>query len=159
MASSSKKLGLGGILELLGAVLGVVALILMIVCNSMGTEYEFTYATLLNLGAIAGAVLAVVVAFSPRFSFDKKGYLGLTAAVGSVFLYGFTAIQAVNERILVISSLFSWNTGNTAGWTSFYFTIAVVVCLVLASILVIVGAFVLPAGESEDSPEVEAAVE
>ena len=158
MASSSKKLGLGGILELLGAALGVVALILMIVCNAMGSDYEFTYATLLNLGTIAGAVLAVVVAFSPRFSFDKKGYLGLIAAIGSVFLYGYTAIQAINERILVISALYSWNTGNTAGWTSFYFTIAVVVCLVLGSIFVMVGEFILPAGESEDSSEAEAAM-
>ena len=125
----------------------------MIVCNAMGSDYEFTYATLLNLGAIAGAVLAVVAAFSSRFSFDKNGYLGLIAAAGSVFLFGYTAIQAVNERILVISALFSWNSGNTVGWTSFYFTIAVAVCLVLASILVIVGAFVLPANESDSASE------
>lgn len=158
MTSSSKKLGLGGILELLGAVLGVVALIIMIVCNAMGTDYEFTYATLLNLGAIAGAVLAVVAAFSPRFSFDKNGYLGLIAAAGSVFLFGYTAIQAVNERILVISALFSWNSANTVGWTAFYFTIAVAVCLAVASILVIVGAFVLPAEDSDTTSETETAM-
>ena len=156
MASSSKKLGLGGILELIGAALGVVALILMIVCNSYGDNYAFSYATLLNLGAIAGAVLAVVAAFSSRFSFDKKGYLGLIAVEGCAFLYGYVAVQAMSERILVIStSTVSALTGTTA--TVVNLTVAATVCLAVGAIFVIVGAFLQSTSESEDSSEAEAA--
>ena len=156
MASSSKKLGLGGIFELLGAALGVVALILMIVCNSYGDSYAFSYATLLNLGTIVGVVLAVVAAFSSRFSFDKKGYLGLIAVEVCVFLYGYVAVQAVNERILVIStSTVNALSGTTA--TVVNLSIAAAICLAVGAIFVIVGAFMAKSGETEDSSEAEAA--
>ena len=151
MADSGKKLGLGPILMIVGAVLGVAGLVVMLVCNAMGSDYEFSYSALLDAGAVAGAVLAVAAAVLPRTGADKNGYLSLVAAVGSVFLYGYTAIQAVSGRILVISALYTWNTGNTTGWTAFYFTIAVVACLAAGAVAEIVGAFMPSAGKASEA--------
>ena len=144
MANSMKRPGPGAAFKLLGAVAGAAGLVVMAVCNSMGTDYQFSSATLLYAGAAGGAVLALAGGILPLLSFDARGWLGTLCSAGAAFLLAFTAIQAISGRILLISGLYSWNSMNTVGWTTFYLSIGVVACLVAGAVIVVVGSF-LPA--------------
>jgi len=69
---------------------------------------------------------------------DLVGLVGVLGAIGCnmAVVYGI-----VSERILMIAGIFSYNSGDTAGWSVFYVVVASAVILLLSNIVMIVGSF------------------
>lgn len=64
-----------------------------------------------------------------------------SALWAGIALYSYVYGQCILQRIMMIAGLFSFNSGNAQGWRVFYIVVATVVCLLVASILLVVGGF------------------
>lgn len=137
--ASSNKMGAGSFLKILTAILGIVGLVIMFVCNSKGTDYAYNGFGTLAAGSVLGIVLALLSAFAPNM--DKSGLLSPVAGIASIIALVLTGINAVGGRILMISGLFSWNSMNTVGWETFYLTVATVVCFVVGALVMVIANF------------------
>jgi hypothetical protein len=59
----------------------------------------------------------------------------------SVFLLARIALDVLAARILLISGLFTWNSGNAVGWSVFRATVVAAALLLAAAVLLVVRAF------------------
>ena len=135
-----KKLSIGGYLNVLAAILGVVGVVLTIVSNTVSADNQLSGMPLIAAACIVGAVLCLVSAITPTRlgNFDPVGSVSLWAAI-ALYCYAFGA--AVGQRVMLIAGLFSFNANNEAGWSVFYISIAAWVCLVLGCLFLIVSGF------------------
>ena len=126
----ANKKALGFYMDAVAFVLAVVGLVAMIVSSTMST------ANALNgfVSLAAGAAIAP----TRMGNFD---YLGTVSAVAAVALLTVVIGSMLNERILLMSGLFSYNSANTVGWQVFYAMVVAVVCFLAAIICMIIGAF------------------
>ncbi len=135
-----KNRTVGGYCQIVAAILGLAGLILLIVNNNISSSYSLSSFGLLAAGAVLGVVLSVVAVITPTKlgDLDVVSTLSIMVTVG---VYGLIIGQMANERILMISGLFSWNSGNTVAWSVFYVMIASIVCFAIAAVLLIITSF------------------
>ncbi|MCD7754020.1 MAG: hypothetical protein LUH41_05720 [Clostridiales bacterium] len=135
-----KNRTVGGYCQIVAAILGLAGLILLIINNNISSSYSLSTFSLLLTGAVVGVVLSVVAVITPTKlgDLDVVSTLSIMVTVG---VYGLIIGQMANERILMISGLFSWNSGNTVAWSVFYVMIASIVCFAVAAVLLIVTSF------------------
>lgn len=134
------KKAIGFYLTLVAAVLGIAGTILASYSSSLSTENALTNGNLVLAAGIIGAVLACVGAGASSRSGDHNPVTAISV-LASIALYSYVYGQCVLQRILLIAGLFSYNSGNTVGWTIFYATVACAVCMIVACILLIVSSF------------------
>ncbi|MCD7945044.1 MAG: hypothetical protein LUF81_00265 [Clostridiales bacterium] len=135
-----KNRTVGGYLQIVAAILGIAGLVLLVINNNISTSYSLSSFGLLATGAVAGIVLSVVAVITPTKlgDLDVVSTLSIMVTVG---VYGLIIGQMANERILMISGLFSWNSQNSTAWSVFYMMIASIVCFAIAAVLLIVTSF------------------
>lgn len=135
-----KNRTVGGYCQIVAAILGLAGLILLIINNNISSSYSLSTFSLLLTGAVVGVVLSVVAVITPTKlgDLDVVSTLSIMVTVG---VYGLIIGQMANERILMISGLFSWNSGNTVAWSVFYVMIASIVCFAVAAVLLIITSF------------------
>lgn len=135
-----KKLSVGGYLNILAAILGVVGTILTIVSSVMSADNTLAGLPLIVAAGIVGAALCVLPVWTAgRFgNFDMIGSVALLAAIG---LFFYTFGSAVGQRIMLIAGLFSYNAGNTVGWSVFYVSVGAWACLLVGCLALIVSGF------------------
>lgn len=135
-----KKLNIGGYFNLLAAILGVVGTILTIVSATMSADNPLSGLPMIAAAGVVGAVLCVLSVFAPARmgNFDLAGSASLIAAI-ALYCYAFGA--AVGQRIMLIAGLFSYNAGNTVGWSVFYVSVGAWACLLIGSLLLIISGF------------------
>jgi len=74
----------------------------------------------------------------------KKGNFDLYSTLSiliAIVLFMMDIRYMINERILLISGLFTYNAGSTIGWKIFYATIASIACFLLSIFSLIVASF------------------
>lgn len=122
-------------INLVAAVLALAALILAVVSsNVVASEALINLPTVIAAGVAAVVLLAATV-------FVKNDIVGLVGALGAIACNMTVLNFCVSERILTIAGIFSYNSGNTDGWTVFYFVVASAVCTVLSCAAVMVASF------------------
>ncbi|MCD8341080.1 MAG: hypothetical protein LUC87_02870 [Clostridiales bacterium] len=127
--------------QILAAILGIAGLVTLIISNNISTSYSLSSFGLLATGAVVGIVLSLVAVVTPTTKLGDLDVVSTLSIMVTVGLYALIIGQMANERILMISGLFSWNTQNTTGWSVFYMMIASIVCFAVAAVLLIVTAF------------------
>lgn len=136
---NNAKKGIGLYLDLVAVVLGVVGVVATVVCSSMNSDYKLDNLPIL----IAEAVVAIVLVLAAIVN-DKRGgknlVSGLCVAV-AVALLVYAGISLVSTRVLLASSLFSWNSANASGWAVFYASIVAAAAMIIGALVLVVGGF------------------
>ena len=140
---SVNKRGPGAILGALACVLGIAGLITMVISSTMSSGNALYSLTLLVVLAVAGVVLAGLLFAGPQ-SWKGHAHLSLLSIVGAIALFTVVMGNVISSRVMLVAGLFSYNSGNTAGWSVFYVTVASVICFLVAIVALIVGAFTKP---------------
>ncbi len=142
-----KKLSLGGYLCALAAVLGLAGAVLTIVSGFVSADNPLSNLPVIAAAVFAGAVLsALPIVTSTRFgNFDLIGSASIIAAI-ALYCYAFGA--AVSQRVMLIAGLFSFNSGNAAGWNVFYVSVGAWACLLVGCLMLIVSGFLRSAKEN-----------
>ena len=93
--------------------------------------------------AVSSAIALVVVSMMlDAKSADKgPGIVSLLALGVAIFILAYAGIQVVASRALNISAIFSWNSGDTTGWSMFYAAAASAGCMVVSAVLLTVAGF------------------
>lgn len=136
MSASINKKSPAFYLRALTCVLGIAGLVTMIISSTMSTAN--TLYTLPTLCVMAVAAIALIVLATFVF---KNDILSSAAVLGSIALFTAVIGNVISSRILMIAGLFSYNAGNTVGWSVFYVTVASIVCFLVSILFLIVGAF------------------
>lgn len=143
MSATVKTNPLTGSLRAFSCVLGLAGLVAMVISSTMSSANTlYGLPKLIALAAVGIVLLALTFLVFPRMG--KGDYLSTASGVAAVALFTSVIGTVINSRILLISGLFSYNAGNTVGWSVFYVTVASIVCFLLAILLVIVAAFMNP---------------
>lgn len=122
-------------INVVAAVLALVALILAIVGNNISAGNA-----LLNIGqVIAAGIAAVVLCVLPIVL--KNDIVSLAAALGTIACNMFLVNGIVLDRILMIAGLFSYDSGNLDGWNVFYLVVAASVVAILSCVATMVSSF------------------
>jgi len=134
------KSGVGAILTYIASVLSFAGIVMMIVASSISKAYAFYSLTLMLILAVAGMLLVVLASYLPlkKGNFDLYSTLSILIAI---VLFMMDIRYMINERILLISGLFTYNAGSTIGWKIFYATIASIACFLLSIFSLIVASF------------------
>ncbi|MCD7880447.1 MAG: hypothetical protein LUG47_01965 [Clostridiales bacterium] len=136
-----KNRTVGGYLQIVAAILGIAGLVLLIINNNISTSYSLSSFGLLTAGAVLGVVLSVVAVITPTTSLGDLDVVSTLSIMVTVGVYGLIIGQMANERILMISGLFSWDSQNSTAWSVFYMMIASIVCFAIAAVLLIITSF------------------
>jgi hypothetical protein len=135
-----KKLSIGSYLNILAAVAAVVGLVATILCSTKTHAYALSSLNMIVLGAIVGILLLALAVWSSA----KRGNDDLISAGSVLAAIGILSAiigDIIIERIILISGLYSYNSGNTMGWSVFYITVVAIVSFVVSILLMIVGSF------------------
>ena len=135
-----KKQGLAFYLNVLAVILGIVGVILTVVSSTMTTDNALSNLPVLVIAGIVGIILVCIAIYAPNRwgNHDPVSFISVVAAIA---LYSYLFGAAVSQRIMLIAGLFSYNAGNTAGWSIFYVSVAAWVCLIVGILFLIVGSF------------------
>ena len=135
-----KKQGIAFYLNILAVILGVVGLILTVVSSTMTTDNALSNLPVLVIAGIVGIILVCIAIYAPNRwgNHDPVSFISVVAAIA---LYSYLFGAAVSQRIMLIAGLFSYNAGNTTGWSIFYVSVAAWVCLIVGILFLIVGSF------------------
>lgn len=140
MTAFIKKQGTAFYFNALSAVIGIVALIAMIVSSTMTEAYALNSFPLFVLGAIAGVLLIVIGVYAAN-RWGNYDYVSTVSVIAAIALFSAVIGGIILNRVLLISGLFSWNSGNTPGWNVFYASVVSIVCFVVSILLMIIGSF------------------
>lgn len=140
MTAFIKKQGTAFYFNALSAVIGIVALIAMIVSSTMTEAYALNSFPLFVLGAIAGVLLIVIAVYAAN-RWGNYDYVSTVSVIAAIALFSAVIGGIILNRVLLISGLFSWNSGNTPGWNVFYASIVSIVCFVVSILFMIIGSF------------------
>lgn len=140
MTAFIKKQGKAFYFHVLSAVLGIVALIAMVISSRMTEAYALNSFPMFVFGAVAGIILIGIIIYAAN-RWGNYDYVGTLSGVAAVVLFSAVIGGIIMNRILLISGLFSWNSGNTPGWSVFYASVAAIVCFVVSILLLIIGSF------------------
>lgn len=140
MTAFIKKQGTAFYFNALSTVIGIVALIAMIVSSTMTEAYALNSFPLFVLGAIAGVLLIVIAVYAAN-RWGNYDYVSTVSVIAAIALFSAVIGGIILNRVLLISGLFSWNSGNTPGWNVFYASVVSIVCFVVSILLMIIGSF------------------
>lgn len=141
--SAILKQGAVGITGCLAVIISAAGIIATMICSFMSTAYALSTLPAIFVLELLGTVLTVAgIALGSRQ--DAKKSYGIFPVLAAIIAFMFAIGKLINERILLISGLFTYNSQNAAGWQVFYVTAAAVICLLLAVILLIVSSFAAP---------------
>lgn len=140
MANFLKKQGVGFYFNALALILGLAGLIVMGISNSTASAYAYNSYTVYNTLLVAGIALIALAIASPN-RLGNHDIASTVGVLGAIAAFTWVVGSVINERILLISGLFSYNSGNMIGWQVFYITVGALVCLLAAVLLLIIGAF------------------
>ncbi len=141
MAEKKYKCGFGAILNSIAAVLSLVGIITMVVASNVSKAYAFHSFALMLILAAAGMLLVALAVYFP----SKRGNFDLLSTFSILIAIVFDMVvisNMINERILLISGLFSYNAGSTIGWKVFYATVISLACFLLSIFFLIIASFV-----------------
>lgn len=127
-------------LNLSALILGIVGVVLAIYSSMMTVENALTNLPLVIAAGVASLVLVAGAVLLPSRLGENSPVL-MVCSLGGIALYSYVYGQCILQRIMMIAGLFSFNSGNAQGWRVFYIVVATVVCLLVASILLVVGGF------------------
>ena len=116
------------------------AFVAMVVSSTMNEAYALNSFPLFVLGAIAGILLIVIAVYAAN-RWGNYDYVGTLSGVAAVALFSAVIGGIIMNRVLLISGLFSWNSGNTPGWNVFYASVVSIACFVISIVLLIIGSF------------------
>lgn len=134
------KKGTAFYLNLSALILGIVGVVLAIYSSMMTVENALTNLPLVIAAGVASLVLVAGAVLLPSRLGESSPVL-MVCSLGGIALYSYVYGQCILQRIMMIAGLFSFNSGNAQGWRVFYIVVATVVCLLVASILLVVGGF------------------
>lgn len=134
------KKGTAFYLNLGALILGIVGVVLTIYSSMMTVENALTNLPLVIAAGVASLVLVAGAVLLPSRLGENSPVL-MVCSLGGIALYSYVYGQCILQRIMMIAGLFSFNSGNAQGWRVFYIVVAAVVCLLVASILLMVGGF------------------
>lgn len=140
MTAFMKKQGTAFYLNALSAVTGMAALIAMVTSSTMNEAYALNSLPLFVLGAVSGILLILIAVYTAN-RWGNYDYAGTLSIVAAIALFSAVTGGIIMNRILLISGLFSWNSGNTPGWNVFYASVVSIVCFVVSILLLIIGSF------------------
>lgn len=135
-----KKQGLAFYLNVLAVILGIVGVILTVVSSTMTTDNALSNLPVLVIAGIVGIILVCIAIYAPN-RWGNHDPVSFVSVVAAIALYSYLFGAAVSQRIMLIAGLFSYNAGNTAGWSIFYVSVAAWVCLIVGILFLIVGSF------------------
>lgn len=135
-----KKQGIAFYLNGIAFVLGIAGVALTVYSSVVTADNALQHLSMLVAGGVAGLVLVLLAMILPNM---KGNYEILSAAsvLGAIALYSYVFGQCILQRVLLVSGLFSFNSGNTAGWQVFYITIGAVACLFVGALFLVIGSF------------------
>lgn len=131
-----KKLGAGSILNSVAAVLGIVAVVATVICSTMTTTYAMASLTTCIVAGVAAIILC-----GAAIALSKNDLVSSAAVLGAIALYAVVLNNLIQERVLLIAGLFSYDRANTAGWSVFAATAVAIVALLVGCIVLMVGSF------------------
>ncbi len=134
------KKGTAFYLNLSALILGIVGVVLAIYSSMMTVENALTNLPLVIAAGVASLALVAGAVLLPSRLGENSPVL-MVCSLGGIALYSYVYGQCILQRIMMIAGLFSFNSGNAQGWRVFYIVVATVVCLLVASILLVVGGF------------------
>lgn len=134
------KKGTAFYLNLSALILGIVGVVLAIYSSMMTVENALTNLPLVIAAGVASLVLVAGAVLLPSRLGENSPVL-MVCSLGGIALYSYVYGQCILQCIMMIAGLFSFNSGNAQGWRVFYIVVATVVCLLVASILLVVGGF------------------
>ena len=134
------KKGTAFYLNLSALILGIVGVVLAIYSSMMTVENALTNLPLVIAAGVESLVLVAGAVLLPSRLGENSPVL-MVCSLGGIALYSYVYGQCILQRIMMIAGLFSFNSGNAQGWRVFYIVVATVVCLLVASILLVVGGF------------------
>lgn len=134
------KKGTAFYLNLSALILGIVGVVLAIYSSMMTVENALTNLPLVIAAGVASLVLVAGAVLLPSRLGENSPVL-MVCSLGGIALYSYVYGQCILQRIMMIAGLFSFNSGNAQGWRVFYIVVATVVCLLVASVLLVVGGF------------------
>ena len=129
MTAFIKKQGPAFYFNILSAAAGIVAFVAMVVSSTMNEAY-----------ALNSFPLFVVAVYAAN-RWGNYDYVGTLSGVAAVALFSAVIGGIILNRVLLISGLFSWNSGNTPGWNVFYASVVSIACFVISIVLLIIGSF------------------
>lgn len=137
---SIRKQGASGVFGIIALILAVAAMIATVVCSSMNPAYALSAP-----GSIIGLEVLAIVLAAAGLILDGTGasgdLVGIFPTLAAIVVLMLTIGQLINERILLMSGLFSYNSQNTAGWRVFYVTVVAVAGLLLSALTLIIRSF------------------
>jgi hypothetical protein len=141
MAEKKYKFGLGAILTSIAAALSLVGIITMVVASNVSKAYAFHSFTLMLILAVAGMLLVALAVYFPlmKGNFDLYSTFSILIAIGLDMV---VISNMINERILLISGLFSYNAGSTIGWKVFYATVISLACFLISIFFLFIASFI-----------------
>lgn len=145
MANENKRSGAGVIIGVIGLALAIAGAVAVVVCSTVSADYSLANLPLYLLGIVCAICLEV----TPRFlnlGGKAKTFVPFIAKGVSVFLLARISLDVIASRILLASGLFTWNSGNTVGWSVFSATVVATALLAASAVLFVIGAF-LPDGK------------
>lgn len=140
MTAFIKKQGPAFYFNILSAAAGIAAFIAMVISSTMNEAYALNSFPLFVLGAIAGILLILIAVYAAN-RWGNYDYVGTLSGVAAVALFSAVIGGIILNRVLLISGLFSRNSGNTPGWNVFYASVVSIACFVISIVLLIIGSF------------------
>ncbi len=135
-----KKLSIGGYLTAAAAVLGVVGAVCTVVSSSMRGDSALLGLPMIVAAAVLGVVLSCAAVVVCGRLGNHNPVCGI-AVLGAIALYMYAFGAAAGQRIMMIAGLFSFNAGDTVGWSIFYVSVVAWVCLIVGSLLLVLSSF------------------
>lgn len=140
MTAFMKKQGVAFYFNVVSAVAGIVALIAMISSSTMSDAYKLNAFPMMVVGTIAGILLIGLGIFGANRNGNYE-YISTASQIGAIVLFSAVIGGMILDRVLLISGLFSWNSGNTIGWSVFYASAVSLVAFLISIVLLIIGSF------------------
>lgn len=140
MSAFVKKQGAAFWFNCIASIAGIVGIVALVVSSNIDAAYAYKGIMKMLCIGIAGVALSITAIAAPN-KFGNHDILSTASVIAGVALYVSLIGNMITERILLISGLFSWNSQNTVGWSVFRATVVAIAAILVASLALIIGAF------------------
>lgn len=140
MAGFMKKQGIAFWFNAIAIVAGIVGIVAMNKSSTIDTAYAYHGMSNFLLMSVGAIVLALVAIAAPN-KLGNHDILSTASVVGAVALFSTVIGGMINERVLLVAGLFSYNSQNMVGWSVFYATVTACAAMLVAVLALIIGAF------------------
>lgn len=148
MSDFIKKQSIAFYLNVIATIFGIVGLIATINSNNISSAYSYNNFGLLMVLAVAGIVLCVGTIYAPN-RWGNHDLVSTVCILGAIGVYAAIIGNIILDRVLLVSGLFSYNSGNQVGWSVFYATVVAIAALLIAILALIMGAFTKSVKETQ----------